>query len=55
MARPIPVTFTPPLTERITIALAEVRQARRNCDYAREFRWIALMDRLIDQYAAGDR
>lgn len=46
---------TQPLTERISIALKEVRQARARQDYSREWNWTRLMDNLLDRFIEGER
>lgn len=50
-----------PLTDRITIALDQVRIAR-NCQHpthcdcmSREYAWECMLDRLIDRYIEGHR
>lgn len=50
-----PVTVPIPLTDRIVIALDEMRAARDAGDLAREFSWSQMVDRLLDRYAKGDR
>lgn len=46
---------TIPLTVRITIALAHVRQARAEGDRAREWAWESMLNRMLDRYAEGHR
>lgn len=46
---------TPPLTDRIILALRLLRRARQDHDPAREIGWQSLLDSLIDRYANGER
>lgn len=50
-----PVTEPLPLTERIVIALDQVRLARDRGDLNREWSWTVMLDRLLDRYAQGYR
>ncbi|SRX93546.1 hypothetical protein MSP7336_01784 [Mycobacterium shimoidei] len=44
-----------PLTEQITMALAQLRAARAQGEIEREFTWQSMLDRLLDRYAQGFR
>jgi len=44
-----------PLTDRIVIALDQLRIARRDGDPTREWAWGVLLDRLLDRYIEGVR
>jgi hypothetical protein len=41
---------TPPLIERIRIALNEIRTARDDGDWSRELGWSNMLDRLLDAH-----
>ncbi len=43
------------LTDRLVIALDQLRSARADGDPAREFAWAVCLDDLIDQYSEGRR
>ncbi len=43
------------LTDRLVIALDQLRSARADGDPTRELAWQTMMDRLLDYYAQGRR
>ncbi|MGV0634514.1 hypothetical protein ABQE69_08935 [Mycolicibacillus trivialis] len=49
------MAYIMPLPERITLALAQVRAARKQGEYERELAWTELLDRLLDRFSAGER
>lgn len=43
------------LAEQITTALEQVRAAREQREYDREWVWSSMLDRLLDRYSQGLR
>lgn len=44
-----------PLTDRIVIALDQLKIARSDGDPTREWAWTGMLDRLLDRYLEGVR